>query len=146
MEIKKTCPKCDYYILYSLKPNRFGCKKCRYKFGEFTGTYLSKLKIKPSLLIHLLYLFGAGHSAYKIRDSVDCDVSTIERAFRLFRQALYDASLDQLQQLKQKSKFSKEIEIDEVILDCHNRREDKQLEYRWSNYENENLTKLSIIS
>jgi len=139
MNGKILCSRCICEVQYNLKSNRYWCKDCRYNFGEFTGTYLARIKIKPSLIMQLLGLFADGYSAYRIRDDVYCDVSTIERTFRLFRQSIYDASLDQLQQLQQKSNISKEIEIDEIVLDCHRRREDKQLEYRWSTYEDENL-------
>ncbi len=136
---KKLCPRCRCKVQYNLKSNRYWCKDCRYNFSEFTGTYLARIKIKPSGVIHLLNRFAYGHSAYKIKDSVQYDISTIERIFLLFRQAIYDASLAQLQQLQQKSMFSKEIEIDKIILDCHHKRENKQLEYRWSTYKNDNL-------
>ncbi|MGC1134978.1 MAG: transposase [Nitrososphaeraceae archaeon] len=33
---KRTCPRCRYRLLY-LVDYRFGCRRCRYKFGEFTG-------------------------------------------------------------------------------------------------------------
>jgi transposase len=136
---KKLCPRCRCKVQYNLTSNRYWCKDCRYNFSEFTGTYLARIKIKPSGIIHLLNRFASGHSAYKIKDSVQYDISTIERIFLLFRQAIYDASLAQLQQLQQKSMFSKEIEIDKVILDCHHRREVKQIEYRWSTYKDDNL-------
>lgn len=48
----------------------------------------------------MLYLFTLGVPAYRIRFYVSCDLSTIERTFRLFRQTIYDKSLQQLHELK----------------------------------------------
>lgn len=79
-----------YRLLYYLKSNRYGCKRCRYNFSEFTGTYLGQTRTSFSNIIHLLYLFTLGVPAYRIRFYVSCDLSTIvERTFRLFRQTIY---------------------------------------------------------
>jgi transposase len=108
---KRICPRCRYRFLYYLKSNRYGCKRCRYNFSEFTGTYLGQTRTSLSNIIHLLYLFTLGVPAYRIRFYVSCDLSTIERTFRLFRQTIYDKSLQQLHELK----LSGEIEIDEAL-------------------------------
>lgn len=97
---KRICPRCRYRFLYYLKSNRYGCKRCRYNFSEFTGTYLGQTRTSLSNIIHLLYLFTLGVPAYRIRFYVSCDLSTIERTFRLFRQTIYDKSLQQLHELK----------------------------------------------
>jgi transposase-like protein len=54
---KRLCPRCMCEVQYNLKSNRHWCKDCRYNFGEFTGTYLARIKIKPSVIIHLLDRF-----------------------------------------------------------------------------------------
>ena len=122
----RTCPRCGYSILYYLKPNRYACKKCSYKFDDFTGTYLGKLKIKPSLIKKLLSLFASDQTANKCIPNAKCNKSTIERTFRLFRQAIYDKSL---QHIQQKLKIFKEIGIDEGILNT-DRRAEHYLEYK----------------
>lgn len=55
---KRICPRCKYRLLYYLKSNRYGCKRCRYNFSEFTGTYLSdrqehRLAISYTCFIYL---------------------------------------------------------------------------------------------
>ena len=50
--------------------------------------------------------------AYRIRFCVPLSLATIERSFRIFRQSIYDESLQKLKELK---KLSGEIEIDEVL-------------------------------
>ena len=123
---KRLCPRCGYTKLYYYNSNKYGCQKCRYNFGEFTRTYLGKLKIKPSIRAHLLHLFVEEQPAYTIRQHMKYDISTIERTFRLFRKAIYDKSL---QQIHQQLKLFKELGIDEGILNNH-RRDDQYLEYK----------------
>jgi len=50
--------------------------------------------------------------AYRIRFYVPLSLATIERSFRIFRQSIYDESLQQLKELK---KPSGKIEIDEAL-------------------------------
>jgi transposase len=50
--------------------------------------------------------------AYRIRFCVPLSLSTIESSFRIFRQSIYDESLQKLNELK---KLSGEIEIDEAL-------------------------------
>ena len=109
----RRCPRCKQSMLYYLKLNRYHCKKCRYKFDDFTGTYFGKLKIKPSLRTHLLVLYVLEQPAKTCEQYGKCNKSTIERTFRLFRQSIYDKSLIDLQNLK----LSGEIEIDEKLFD-----------------------------
>lgn len=62
--------------------------------------------------MHLLYLFILGVPAYRIRFYVQINLATIERTFRIFRQAIYDTSLHELKVLK----LSGMIEVDEALL------------------------------
>ncbi|MEM2760824.1 MAG: hypothetical protein QXU32_07700 [Nitrososphaerales archaeon] len=87
---KRTCPRYRYKYLYYLNGRYYTCKRSRYKFGEFTGIYLGKLKIPLSITAHLLYLFALGVPAYRTRFYVPINVRTVERAFRIFREAIYD--------------------------------------------------------
>jgi transposase len=101
--------------LYYLYDDRFGCKRCRYKFGEFTGTYLGEFNFSLDILVHLIYLFALGVPAYRIRWYVSVSLATIERTFRVLRQSIYDESLQKLKELK----LSGEIEIDEALFGGH---------------------------
>ena len=62
-------------------------------------------------LTHLLYLYALGVPAYRIRFYVPLSLATIERSFRIFRQSIYDESLQKLKELK---KLSGEI-VDEAL-------------------------------
>ena len=48
---KRRCPRCGYRRLDYLFDYRFGCKRCRYKFGEFTGTYIGEFNFSLELLV-----------------------------------------------------------------------------------------------
>ena len=52
---RRQCPRCGYRLLYHLKDKRFGCRRCKYKFGEFTGTYIGEFNFSLDKLVHLLY-------------------------------------------------------------------------------------------
>ena len=79
--------------MYHLKDRRFGCKRCRYKFGELTGTYLVEFYFSLDILAHLLYLYALGVPAYGIRFYVQLSLTTIEKTFRIFTQSIYNESL-----------------------------------------------------
>ena len=113
---RRQCPRCGYRLLYYLGDERFGCKRCRYKFGEFTGTYLGEFYFSLDTLTHLLYLYALGVPAYRIRFYVPLSLTTIQRSFRIFRQSIYDESLQKLKELK---KLSGEIEIGEALFGGH---------------------------
>lgn len=113
---RRRCPRCGYKYLYHIN-ERYGCKRCRYKFGEFTGTYLGKLKMPADVVSHLLYLFALGVPAYRTRFYVPIHLRTVERTFRIFREAIYDSSLDELKQLK----MSGRLEMDEALFGGHRR-------------------------
>ena len=55
---RRHCPACQYWRkLYRLDDGRFKCAQCHYRFSEWTGTYLERLRIPLHELAHLLYLF-----------------------------------------------------------------------------------------
>jgi transposase len=66
--------------------------------------------------VHLLYLYALGVPAYRIRFYLSISLSTIERTFRIFRQSIYNESLQKLKELK---KLSGEIEMDEALFGGH---------------------------
>jgi transposase len=113
---RRQCPRCGYRLLYHLKDKRFGCRRCRYKFGEFTGTYIGEFNFSLDILAHLMYLFALEVPAYRIRFYVPLSLATIEETFRMFRQSIYNESLLKLKELK---KLSGELEIDEALFGGH---------------------------
>jgi transposase len=113
---RRQCPRCGYRLLYHLKDKRFGCRRCKYKFGEFTGTYVGEFNLSLDKLVHLTYLFALGVPAYRITFYVPLSLTTIEKTFRVFRQSIYNESLLKIKELK---KLSGELEIDEALFGGH---------------------------
>lgn len=108
--------KCNYSMLYYFKNDqRYGCKRCRYKFNDLTGTYIGEFKHSLDTISHRVYLFTLGVPAYRIRFYVPISLDTIERTLRIFRQAIYDSLFDEIRNLK----LSGKIEIDEALFGGH---------------------------
>jgi transposase-like protein len=106
------CIKCNYRMLYYFENDqRYGRKRCRYKFNNFTGTYIGEFNYSQDIISHLVYLFTLGVPAYRSRFYVPVSLKTIERTFKIFRQAIYDSLFDEIMNLK----LSGKIEIDEAL-------------------------------
>lgn len=73
------------------------------------------MKISADVVSHLLYLFALGVPAYRTRFYVQISLATVERAFRIFRETIYDLSLEELNQLKMSGK----LEMDEALFGGH---------------------------
>ena len=115
---KRYCPRCRYRRkLYYLSDNRFRCARCSFKFTEFTGTYLQRLRIPFSELVHLLYLFVLGVPAYRCRNYLGVSLKTAQRLYTLFRQSIYDSCMLQLKQVV----LAGEIEMDESMYGGHHK-------------------------
>ena len=81
------------------------------KIDTSLSKYLGK-KIPLNTIVHLLYLFSLGVPAYRIRFYVEVSLKTIEHAFRIFREAIYDSSLINL-------RLSGKLELDEAMFGGH---------------------------
>jgi len=95
----KTCIRCNTDVVYSLSSGRLRCKECGLTFGHFTRTYLGKLNIPIYEIGHLLYLFALGIPVYRARHYVLVSMKTAHKAYTVFREALYAASLKELSRL-----------------------------------------------
>ena len=104
------CPRCNCRSLNRLD-SRYQCKRCKFKFTDFTNTYLGRLRILLHTISHLAYLFILGVPAYRVRFYEDINLRTIEHTFMLFRQAIYDTS--------PKLVFDGEVELDEAMFGGH---------------------------
>ena len=113
---KRTRPRCKYRFLYYFADYRFPCKHCRYKFAEYTGTYIGKFNFSLDILVQLISLFVLGVLAYTISFYVPVSLTTIEKTFRVFRESINKESLLKLKELKQ---LSGELEIDEALFAEH---------------------------
>ena len=107
---RRICPNCNNRALSRLGA-RYQCRRCRFRFADFTNTYLGRLRIPLHTTSHLAYLFILGVPAYRIRFYEDVSLRTIERTFMLFRQAIYDTS--------PKLVFDGEVELDEAMFGGH---------------------------
>jgi transposase len=113
---KRYCPSCGYKRkIYVLRDGRFKCPRCSLRFREFSGTYLEHLRIPFNELSHLLYLFVLGVPSYRCRGYLSVSLKTAQRIYTLFRHAIYDHSMDQLQAMI----LSGEIEMDETLYGGH---------------------------
>lgn len=111
-EDRRHCPQCGYERkIYHRQDGRYICKRCSRTFSEFTATYLEGMQITFGELSHLLYTFVLGAPGYRIRTYTDVNVNTIQRYYRLFRQAIYDHCMKFLAQ----TKLSGRIEMDETM-------------------------------
>ncbi|MFN3654129.1 MAG: transposase [Candidatus Nitrosotenuis sp.] len=73
------------------------------------------MRIAPNITVHLLYLFALGVPAYRIRWYFPISLRTIEHTFRVFREAIYDSSLEEMKELK----LSGRLEMDEALFGGH---------------------------
>lgn len=105
---RKYCLRCKYRKLYYLANSKYKCRRCHYKFSDFTGTYLQNIKIPFNILLYLIHLFVLGVPAYRIRSQLALSLKTIQRIFRLIRQSIYDQAEQELR------KLSGELEMDET--------------------------------
>lgn len=60
-------------FLYYLVDYRFGCERCRYKFEEFTRTYIRDFNFSLEILAHLTYVHIHSRSIC-IQDQVLCSI------------------------------------------------------------------------
>lgn len=109
---KRYCPRCHFRRqLYYLGSRLRKCARCAYRFHDFTDTYLQALQIPWSELTHLLYLFILGVPSYRCRQYLTVTLKTAQKAYTLFRSAIYDETMAELETLRLKG----EIELDETL-------------------------------
>lgn len=95
------CPSCfSNHKLYVLNDKRFKCSKCFYRFNHLSNTYLGRLYIPIEDTSHLLYLFTMDIPAFKTKQYLPVSLKTAHRAYRIFRKAIYDYSLKEINSLK----------------------------------------------
>ncbi|MBI5035775.1 IS1595 family transposase [Candidatus Micrarchaeota archaeon] len=70
---------------------------------------MSGLRIPFNVLAYLLHQFVLGTPAFRIHRETGLNIQTVERVFRIFRRAIYEDSLSELQKLRGK------IEMDETM-------------------------------
>lgn len=108
---RRVCPRCKNRNLRRAG-SQYACRRCQYKFNDFTGTPLAKIRLPLNVIAHLLYVFSLGVPAYRMRFHVDINLDTVERTFKVFREAIYDSAVTDLV-------LSGKLELDEAMFGGH---------------------------
>jgi len=85
---RRFCTRCKSYRVYRLLDGRFRCKRCGYRFSEWTGRWLGKLRISAIDWLWIIKLFELGLSTRKIAKQVNISYPTVLKAVDLIRQSI----------------------------------------------------------
>ena len=102
------CPRCSSKIFWVLSTGQKRCAKCNLT-RKFDKTLWQSARISPYWKGRLLEFFCLGVPAYRLRFQVPLDRKTIQRWFRILREAIYQ------HELKELSELSGHIEMDETM-------------------------------
>ena len=101
------CTTCRSYKIYRISDKRYRCKRCGYKFHDFTGRWINKLNISFKKWLWIIKLFELEVSARKIAGQVQLSYPTVLKAVTLIRIAIVANAKDAHDLL------NGEIELDE---------------------------------
>lgn len=101
------CTTCRSYKVYRIAGKKYRCKRCGYKFHDFSGRWLNKLNISFKNWLWIIKLFELEVSARKIAQQVQLSYPTVLKAVTIIRLAIA-ANAPDAQDL-----FDGEIELDE---------------------------------
>lgn len=101
------CIACRSYKTYKIPDKRYRCKRCGYKFHDFTGRWINKVRISYKKWLWIIKLFELEVSARKIAQQVQLSYPTVLKAVTIIRIALVANTKDA------KDLFNGEIELDE---------------------------------
>jgi len=82
------CPRCKGRDAYSLSNGRYRCKRCRYDFREFTGRWLSRVRLSPKQWIWLVKLFSLEISTRRMAKELELHYSTALKAVDAIRMSI----------------------------------------------------------
>ncbi len=102
------CTTCRSYKVYRVLDKRYRCKRCGYRFHDFTGRWINKLNISFKKWLWIIKLFELEVSARKIAQQVQLSYPTVLKAVTLIRVAIV-ANAKDAQDL-----MNGEIELDET--------------------------------
>lgn len=102
------CPRCDNNKFWVLSTGQWRCSQCKLT-RKFDKTPWQITKLSPYWKGRLLEFFCLGVPAYRLRFQVPLDRKTIQRWFRILRDAIYRHELEEL------SELSGHIEMDETM-------------------------------
>lgn len=101
------CTTCRSYKVYRIPDKKYRCKRCGYKFHDFTGRWLNKLNISFKKWLWIIKLFELEVSARKIAQQVQLSYPTVLKAVTIIRIAIVANAKDA------HDLFNGEIELDE---------------------------------
>ena len=101
------CTTCRSYKIYRIHGKKYRCKRCGYKFHDFSGRWLNRVKISYKKWLWIIKLFELDVSARKIAQQVQLSYPTVLKAVTLIRIAIVANSQDAQDLL------NGEIELDE---------------------------------
>lgn len=104
------CPRCDNNKFQVLSTGQWRCSQCKLT-RKFDKTPWQITKLSPYWKGRLLEFFCLGVPAYRLRLQAPLDRKTIQRWFRILRDAIYRHELEEL------SELSGHIEMDETMFD-----------------------------
>jgi transposase len=109
--VRRLCFWCHSRNVSSLSDNRLFCKKCRRISSLFTGTYLSKSRLKIENWHELLYWFVYEFTANKAAKETKLNQRLIHRCFSIIRKAISD-----YEKTKMEKVLSGTVEADETYI------------------------------
>lgn len=85
------CTACHSYNVVRIPDRRYRCRRCKYRFHDFTGTYLNEIQIPFRSWLWILKLFELEVSARRIAQQIELSYPTILKALQLIRLSLLRA-------------------------------------------------------
>ncbi len=102
------CTTCRSYKIHRIPDKRYRCKRCGYRFHDFTGRWINKLNISFKKWLWIIKLFELEVSARKTAQQVQLSYPTVLKAVTLLRIAIVAHNKDSQEFL------NGEIELDET--------------------------------
>lgn len=102
------CTRCHSYQVYRIPAFRYRCKRCGYKFHDFTGRWLNELNISYRQWLWIIKLFELELLTHKIAQQVSLSYPTVLKAVHVIRKALVATNADA------ETWLQGEIELDET--------------------------------
>src|SRR5512137_1596065 len=94
----KKCPRCDGTKFWHLSTGQKRCSQCGLT-RKFDTTRWHATKIAPYWKGRLTEFFCLGVPAYRLRFQVPLDLKTVQRWFRILREAIYSHEMKEMRQL-----------------------------------------------
>jgi transposase len=99
------CSGCHSYRIYRLAGKKYRCKRCGNTFHDFSGRWISQVRIPFKTILWVIKLFELEVSAHRIAQQTGLSYPTVLRTCHLIRKALWASQSDQL--------LDGEVEMDE---------------------------------